>query len=147
MAGRGPAPKPAESRANREEPIRGEWTSHPDHGWQHGDHPKVPAGLLKRSRDTWAVWMAAWYAAHWSPDDLPGLEIVIRLYDQVQRGEFQRATELRLAMDTYGITPKGQQDRRWAPPKPVDTPAAEPEPGQPAGQYGRLRALPPAATG
>jgi hypothetical protein len=39
------------------------------------------------------------------------------LYDQVERGEFQRANELRLQMDTYGITPKGQQDRRWKPPK------------------------------
>jgi hypothetical protein len=38
------------------------------------------------------------------------------VYDQVERGEFQRAGELRLQMDTYGITPKGQQDRRWARP-------------------------------
>ena len=134
--------------------FRSEWTSHPDHGWQHGDTPKPPAGLLKRSRDTWAVWMKAWFAAHWTPDDLPGLGIVIGLYDQVQRGEFQRATELRLAMDTYGITPKGQQDRRWAPPKPVAAPSAAPTddpetdaPTPPAGRYGHLRSLPQAATG
>lgn len=60
--------------------------------------------------------MAAWFASHWTPDDLPGLEVLIVLYDQVRRGEYQRVNELRLQMDTYGITPKGQQDRRWAHP-------------------------------
>lgn len=69
--------------------------------------------------------MGAWFAAHWTPADLPGLRTLIRIYDQVERGEFQRANELRLQMDTYGITPKGQQDRRWARPsdeKPVAAP-------------------------
>lgn len=60
--------------------------------------------------------MGAWFAAFWKPEDLPGLRQLIRLYDEVERGEFQRASELRLQMDTYGITPKGQQDRRWRPP-------------------------------
>ena len=69
--------------------------------------------------------MASWFAAHWTPSDLPGLRQVIRLYDQVERGEFQRSSELRLQMDTYGITPKGQQDRRWLPPKEDDQPAAK----------------------
>jgi hypothetical protein len=68
--------------------------------------------------------MNAWFAAHWTPSDLPGLRQLIRLYDQVERGEFQRASELRLQMDTYGITPKGQQDRRWVQKKAeVETPA------------------------
>lgn len=78
---------------------------------------------MEASRDAWATWMGAWFAAHWSPSDLPGLRQVIRLYDQVERGEFQRASELRLQMDTYGITPKGQQDRRWKAPV-EDKPAA-----------------------
>jgi hypothetical protein len=67
--------------------------------------------------EAWNVWGAAWFAAFWTPDDLPGLRQLVRLYDQVERGMFQRAAELRLQMDTYGITPKGQQDRRWRPPK------------------------------
>jgi hypothetical protein len=41
---------------------------------------------------------------------------MIRIYDQVERGEFQRCGELRLQMDGYGLTPKGRQDRRWKPP-------------------------------
>lgn len=84
--------------------------------------------------------MSSWIAAHWTETDLPGLRQVIRLYDQVERGEFVRATELRLAMDTYGITPKGQQDRRWSPPKAEADPAAISD--APGGKlYGHLRAV------
>jgi hypothetical protein len=43
-------------------------------------------------------------------------------------------------MDTYGITPKGQQDRRWAPPV-KDEPAAKPRAKKPAGRYGHLRPI------
>lgn len=64
----------------------------------------------------------SWFAAHWTPEDVPGLMIVILLWDQVARGEYQRSAELRLQMDGYGITPKGQDDRRWA------KPTAEPDP-------------------
>lgn len=83
--------------------------------------------------------MAAWFASHWTPDDLPGLRTVIRLYDQLERGEYPRVSELRLHMDGYGITPKGQQDRRWSPPKPEEKPAAEAQPG--ADLYAHLRAV------
>jgi hypothetical protein len=68
-----------------------------------------------------------------------GLRQVIRLYDQVERGEYVRATELRLAMDTYGITPKGQQDRRWKRPEPTDEPASET--AAPDSPYAELRAV------
>lgn len=115
MPGRGPAPK-AQRRNASDVPGRGEWQATAGVGWQHGELPAAPDGLLEASRDAWATWMGAWFAAHWGPADLPGLRTLIRIYDQVERGEFQRANELRLQMDTYGITPKGQQDRRWAPP-------------------------------
>lgn len=115
MAGRGPTP--GEDRQNRHDvPSRGDWAPAAGVGWQHGDPPRPPSKLTKASRDAWDTWMGSWFAAFWSPADLPGLRQVIRLYDQVERGEFQRSSELRLQMDTYGITPKGQQDRRWKPP-------------------------------
>lgn len=114
MAGRGAAPK--EQSRTGHEPQRGNWQTPDGVGWQHGTKPRAPSGLLKASKDAWDTWMAAWFAAFWSPSDLPGLRQLIRVYDQVERGEFQRANELRLQMDTYGITPKGQQDRRWRPP-------------------------------
>lgn len=113
MPGRGPAPKKPEDRRDKHEKTRGEWTAADGEGWQHGDIPEPPDGLLKPSLEAWETWFKAWWAAHWNPEDLPALRQVIRIYDQVERGEFQRAPELRLQMDTYGITPKGQQDRRW----------------------------------
>lgn len=140
MAGRGPAPKPTSQRRGRQVQVRGEWKPTAGGGWQHGEPPSPPDGLLKASRDAWATWMSAWWAAHWTPEDIPGLRQVIRLYDQVERGEFQRASELRLQMDTYGITPKGQQDRRWVAPKPADTPAGQ-APGVGTVVGGRWREL------
>lgn len=116
MAGRGRTPKATRQRPrDNKQRIRGDWKA-ADGGWQH-EPIEAPDGLLEASRTAWETWMRAWFAAHWTPDDLPGLRQVIRLYDQVERGEFQRASELRLQMDTYGITPKGQQDRRWTRPK------------------------------
>lgn len=120
MAGRGRTPKdPADRHNPRSKPAH-EWKPTVGSGWQHGETPKPPPGLLKASKEAWETWMGSWFAAHWSPSDLPGLRQVIRLYDQVERGEFQRSGELRLQMDTYGITPKGQQDRRWKPPEDAD---------------------------
>lgn len=127
---RGRPPLEPEQRKNpRSKPDRN-WTQAPSRGWQHGDVPECPEGLMPASQNAWAVWLTAWFAAFWSPDDLPGLRTLIRVYDQVERGEFQRAAELRLQMDTYGITPKGQQDRRWKP-------AVEDEPGKLVGRISR----------
>lgn len=120
MAGRGAAPK--EQSVTRHEPVRGDWTAPDGVGWQHGEFPVPPDGLLEPSRVAWETWMGSWFAAFWMPEDLPGLRQLIRIYDQVERGEFQRANELRLQMDTYGITPKGQQDRRWKRPEQSSEP-------------------------
>ncbi len=81
--------------------------------------------------------MGSWFAWFWSAEDLPALRQVIRLYDQVERGHFQRHGELRLAMDTYGITPKGQQDRRWRPAKGGDAGPSESEAAAPVLGEGR----------
>ena len=138
MPGRGPAPKP--NRRRRNKPVRGEWRATPGIGWQHGELPVPPDGLKDVSLWAWTAWFQAWFAAHWTPDDLPGLRVVIRLYDEVERGEFTRATELRQMLDNYGITPKGQQERRWERPKPVEPPVktAETEADDP---YSHLRAV------
>jgi hypothetical protein len=83
--------------------------------------------------------MHAWFASHWTPDDLPGLRLTIQLYDQVERGDFRRVTECRQHMDGYGITPKGQQDRRWSPPKTQERPEVAETPA--ASPYEHLRAV------
>lgn len=139
MAGRGRAPK-TQRQNPRDKPIRGEWQASEGIGWQHGEIPESPDGLKAETLRAWATWMRSWFASHWTPDDLPGLETTILLYDQVRRGEYQRATELRLSMDTYGITPKGQQDRRWSPGKAAtERPAAGKT--QDADPYAHLRVV------
>jgi hypothetical protein len=147
MAGRGRAPKPPETRRNHHAPERGEVTSRAEVGWQHGPIPAPPAKLLKVTRDVWDSWFRSWFAAHWEPEDLPGIYLVARLYDAVQRGQLQRMAELRLNMDAYGMTPKGQQDRRWKRPEPEeDAGAASATSGSRTSsrtsRYGHLRAVP-----
>jgi hypothetical protein len=67
------------------------------------------------------------------------LRKVVQLYDATERGELHRSAELRMSMDNYGITPKGQQDRRWQRPKPEDVPAVDAAPV--SGKYARLKAV------
>lgn len=143
MGGKGFAPKPQDQRINAHDPQRGDWVAAPTDGWQHGRVPQPPSGLKAESKETWDTWFSAWFAAHWSPEDLPGLRMVIRLYNRSLAADCTAAerSELRQLMDSYGISKKGQQDRRWVKPKPDD--AAKPEPRQGAKQsrYAHLRAV------
>ena len=142
MAGTGPKPK--EQRQDQyKTPIRGDWVATEGVGWQHGEIPKPPPNLRPVSRQTWEVWFRAWFAAHWAPDDLPILRQVIKLYDKVERDDATAAdlTQFRQLLDSYGITPKGQQDRRWKRPK-ADEPTVPRGDEEPAGKlYGHLRAV------
>lgn len=141
MAGTGSPPK--QQRARRNAPARGEWQPTEGYGWQHGPMPPAPKGLLASARSAWKVWMEAWFASHWSPEDLPMLYRVVKLYDKADRGEASAAeqSELRQLSDSYGITPKGQQDRRWKAPEKPEAPA-KPGPKGDAGQYGHLSSVP-----
>lgn len=140
MGGRGPALK-AQS-VTRHKPIRGEWQPTPGVGWQHGQMPTPPAGLQTATRSAWRTWFHAWFASHWTPDDLPILRQVIRLYDKLERGDASSSerSEFRQLADTYGITPKGQQDRRWAAPK-ADEPTPQAQTDEIDDLYGHLRVV------
>jgi hypothetical protein len=134
MAGRGRAPKLPTSRRNGHAPARGEWRAAPGVGWQYGPIPDPPDGLATGALEAWTAWMRSWVAAYWTPGDLPVLQLIIRLFDLVDRGQASASlrTELRLLLDNYGLTPKGAQDRRWAPPRADEKPAE---------RYGHLRAV------
>ena len=67
------------------------------------------------------------------------LRQLVRLFDQVERGDFVRSGELRLFADTLGVSPKGQQDRRWL--RPVQEVAPVPEQAKVASAYSHLRAV------
>jgi hypothetical protein len=143
----GPAPKDPSQRVNRAEKPRGDWQAAGAVGWQHGEVPKPPAKLTAAAREAWDVWMGAWFAAFWTPDDLPALRQLVRLYDQVERGEFQRHGELRIGMDTYGITPKGQQDRRWKRPEASKPSEAVVRKASGASRYEHLKVVADAVEG
>lgn len=146
MAGRGPAPKL--DRRRQVEPARGEWKPAPGVGWQHGEIPPAPTGARSQAAmTTWTTWFRSWFASYWQIEDLPNLRLVIKLWAKADSGEASgtERSELRHLMDSYGITPKGQQDRRWASPvrgaKPLDEEPEEPttpEP-EPESPYGHLR--------
>lgn len=139
MAGHGRAPKLPGERRNATPPGRGEWSAAPSVGWQHGAVPEPPRGVHADTVRAWRTWFGAWFAAHWTPADVPGLRIVAQLHSEVCNGGSTRAPELRLWLDGYGITPKGQADRRWVQPKPEDAaPAAS---TLPEGPYASLRVL------
>ena len=103
------APRPAASGSRR--PTVAGSTTCPSH------HP----ASRRRRRRSGAAGSRAWWAGNWTPDDLPALRLVIRLWDRVNRGDVKRAAELRQWMDGYGLTPKGQMDRRWR--RPDSAPA------------------------
>lgn len=145
MAGSGRVPKLPGQRRNRSKPRLGEWRAAPGVGWQHGPIPEPPDGLMPASASAWMTWFGSWWAAQWTPADLPGLRLVIGVYDAVERGQGTAALRMELVglMDRYGITPKGRQDRRWTPPKPDETPAPTPRPTDPpSGRYAHLRVIP-----
>lgn len=140
MAGRGPAPK-ADRQNKYDVPARGEYQATPGVGWQHGETPRCPV-RSRAAQETWSTWMGSWFAAHWTPQDLPNLRLVVKLWAKCDTGKAigSERTELRQLMDSYGITPKGQQDRRWTPPKADQHP--QPEPSETPGRlYGHLRAV------
>src|SRR5262249_53922528 len=125
-------PPPKRTRRRSATPQRGEWKAPPGCGWQHGPIPTIPDEVVTdASKWAWDVWMHAWFAAFWKPEALPGLRQVILAYEECEVYPGSRArAELRQLMDMYGITPKGQQDRRWSPP-------VEEEPEQEAPQRHR----------
>lgn len=137
-----PGPAPQKTRRRRNAPARGEWQPTPGIGWQHGPIPEPPDGLKLESIIAWQTWFMAWFASHWTPADLPGLRLVIAQHDAVQRGQNKAndVTTLVRLMDTYGITPAGQQARRWEAPKSDEEPSPVATGPQKAdGRYAHLR--------
>lgn len=134
-----PGPPPKVDRRRRNKPASGEWKPAPGSGWQHGDIPPAPDGLLAASRATWDAWFRGWWAANWSPDYLTQIRKAIQLYDATERGDFKAITELRQWMDGIGVTFKGQQMLHWQPPKADEAPATAEAPN--AGRFAHLRAV------
>lgn len=151
-------------------PVSGEWAASPGVGWQHGPIPAPEGALHPSSLEVWQTWMRSWWAAHWTPEDLPGLNLVIQLYDLATdyfrepmiekeyvtpKGDTRTVwvakpnptTELRQMLDNFGISPKGRQDRHWSAPKADELAVPKRSPRKAGGGaaepgvYGHLRAV------
>lgn len=110
-----PGPVPKLVRRRRTAPRAGEWQAIPDGGWR-GKIPPAPEGLTAETQQAWQEWFSGPVAAMWTEDDLPGLQIGARTFDVAfTRGK----SSLRLRkeawawLNSYGLTPKGYDMRRW----------------------------------
>lgn len=139
----GPAPKP--NRRGRNKLARGEFHSADGIGWQHGEIPQPPDGMVTQSIETWYLWFNAWWAAHWTPADVSVIRQMIRLFDEVERGmtkKSQDRAQLHVWMRGYGITPDGQLANRWVAPKSEETKTSPSQKRRPAAvQYEHLKVV------
>lgn len=126
-----PGTKPAPpGEAKRPNAATRQWTHADGAGWRHGDpdaKPNTkarregipscglpPGELTPNAAEAWASWMSAWWASFYELEDLPQLRWVFSLFVKAELDTVPKVLPL---LDRYGITPKGRQDLRWAPPK------------------------------
>ena len=110
MAGRGPAPK--EGRRRRNAPARGEWVELPPLEQAVLDElPELEDDVWRpETVSLWEAWRADPVTALWSPADRAfALDTLILHNEMTASG----ASEIRLRMDSLGLTPKGKRDLRW----------------------------------
>lgn len=139
-----PGPAPKTNRRRRNKPELGDWVASDGTGWQHGEIPTPPDGLKDPSIEAWQTWFRSWFAAHWTLDDVPGLRLVIRMYDDVERGSQTKAADrasLHAWMRSYGITPDGQQKLRWQRPAPEEKKSSQAQRRQGNDPYAHLRVV------
>jgi hypothetical protein len=113
---RGPAPKPADQRHSRKKPA-GEWKATPVGGWCFDEVPEPPDGVTKAAQATWALWFQSWWAAWWLLEDVPQLELALRMWDRAQSDPMAVPKFTALARG-LGLTPKDRMDLRWLRPEP-----------------------------
>ena len=110
----GRKPKDPAQKRNRM-PMVHPWQPAEGEGWQFGEKPEPPDGLMQPTRDAWDLWFDSWWASFWKPADLPQIRLVAQMFDKGGRNELG-ASKLLPWLDRLGITPKGRQDLRWLAP-------------------------------
>jgi len=122
VAGRGPAPKPADQRRRRNAPQGGEWVDLPREG-RKGPAPKwmLPgkapkAEVLKLWRWAWGTPQATmWEGLALEPFVARWCVLTVDVYggDLGATALMASLPELRQIEDRLGLNPKGLQERRW----------------------------------
>jgi hypothetical protein len=111
--------------------MRGEWVELPP--LEGPLLPELPAKSGKgdwsrRARETWEAWRVDPATAQLTKADIAFLVDTLHLVDRCAcEPQSSLAAEIRIRLDTVGLTPKGRQDRRWrlvpednAPPEATD---------------------------
>src|SRR3954465_15476259 len=108
MAGRGRAPQ--ENRRRRNVPARGEWVDLDQ--LEQPVLPELPEGEWRpETVAMWEAWRSDPVSAEGSPADVAFALDTIRLHNVMENAT--GANEVRLRMDSLGLTPKGKRDLRW----------------------------------
>lgn len=121
MPGRGRAPKAPDKRRNASAPQRGEWVQlTPLDGSVLPDLPRRSKGegpWSSRSKRAWEAWRLDPATGMYGPAEIQAAIDMAYVYeDWVREGRVNHASEIRQRLDVLGLSPKGKQDRRWAPP-------------------------------
>jgi len=143
MAGRGPTPKNDGERRRLNEPARGEWEDIPTR------NPKRPPKMPTAPREGWApgtklAWKSWWTdgaSSMWGPADLEAVRALAHLHTELERGKSSLAGEVRLRMDSLGLTPRGKRDNRWRVVEHEGAAQGGTPPKQKPSRYRHLRAV------
>lgn len=132
MAGRGPAPK--QSRHRRKAPVRGDWVRLVPLVGCHLpslDEFEAPVNYESENRAAfwptrtklmWESWQEDPVTATWNKSDLAFAVDTIYLHAQAAQG---KSSEIRIRMESLGLTPKGRADRRFLLPDEEEPPSED----------------------
>lgn len=128
--GQGPAPR--QNRQRKQTPQLGDWVRLapmaepviPELDEFESPDPDLPWPL--RTRILWASWREDPVTQTWNAGDLAFAVDAIYLHGTSADA---KASEIRIRMESLGLTPKGRRDGRWLLPdeeEPVRSPSADP---------------------
>lgn len=139
MAGRGPAPKPAEERRRRNKPDVPTVVVAAD-GQAHG--PELPEAVdwPDATRDWWDTWRLSAQASTFTDTDWSFLLDTAMLHMAFWDGDTSVASELRLRAAKFGATPEDRARLKMAIGKP-EKPTPTPKKRTPAARTRRQRVL------
>lgn len=108
MAGHGPAPKPASTRARRNKPVVADRVINVSPEAQPGlpDHPLLGERWPPRTVAWWHMWASSPLAAEFTANDWSELLDTAVLHAAYWTGRLDMAGELRLRVAKFGATPE-----------------------------------------
>jgi len=110
----GPAPKRDSERRRTNKPVTG-WNKTPEGGWRFDKIPVAPDGTTAAGKKTWKLWFSSWWAHWWELEDVPQIELALRMWERAQ-SDPQAVTKFQALADALGLTPKGRYSLRLLPP-------------------------------